>query len=161
SRVKARTVSRLQAHVAHTVLRRRRPRMSGMTLSRKRSATDRRRHDLPTGFEFAIAVIVVLAMLAMAVPAYVGFRARADSATARARIRSAIPSIEAYFALTNNSYIGLNLAWLRQFDPGVKLNDPAGSPAKQTATSYCVSATVGGKTWYKAGPKATITTDPC
>ncbi len=135
--------------------------MSGMTLSRKRSATDRRRYDAPTGFQSAIAVIVVLTLIAMAVPAYLGFRARADSATARARVRSAIPSIEAYFALTNNSYVGLNLAWLRQFDPGVMLNDPAATPAKQTATSYCVSATVHRKTWYKAGPKAAITTAPC
>jgi len=132
-----------------------------MTASRKRSATHQRPHGLPTGYGAAIVLIIVLALLAIAVPAYMGFKARADSAAARANVRAAIPSIEAYFALTNSSYVGLNLAWLRQFDPGVKLNDPAADPAKQTANSYCVSATVGGKTWYKAGPKAPIATDPC
>ena len=131
-----------------------------MTVSRKRSATHRHPHGLP-GFEAAIVLIVVLALLAIAVPAYMGFKASADSAAARANVRSAIPSIEAYFALTNSSYVGLNLAWLRQFDPGVKLNDPAAYPAKQTATSYCVTAIVGGKTWYKAGPRAPISTHPC
>jgi len=135
--------------------------MSSMTASRKRSATHRRRHGLPAAYESVIVLIVILTLLAIAVPAYLGFKARADSAAARANVRSAIPSIEAYFALTTSSYVGLNLAWLRQFDPGVKLNDPAADPAKQTATSYCVSATVGGKTWYKAGPKAALSKDPC
>jgi hypothetical protein len=105
--------------------------------------------------------MVVLGLLAIAVPTYLSFKAHADDAAARANIRAAIPSIEAYYALTNNSYVGLNLAWLRQFDPGVKLNDPADASAKQTATSYCVSASVGGKTWYKAGPKGSITSNPC
>ncbi len=132
-----------------------------MTVSRKRSVTHQRPHGLPTGYGAAIVLIIVLALIAIAVPAYMGYKTRADNAAARANIRSAIPSIEAYFALTNSSYVGLNLAWLRQFDPGVKLNDPAAHPAKQTATSYCVSATVRGKTWYKAGPKAPISTDPC
>jgi Tfp pilus assembly protein PilE len=135
--------------------------MTGMTVPRGRFASHKRRHVAPTGFETALAVIIVLSLLAMAVPAYLGFKARADSAAARAHVRSAIPAIEAYFALTNDSYVGLNLAWLRQFDPSVQLNDPARSPGKQTATSYCVSATVGGKTWYKAGPKAPITRDTC
>ena len=132
-----------------------------MTDSPKRSVTHRQPHGLATSYGVAIVLIIVLALLAVAVPAYTSFKARADSSAAQGDIRSAIPAIEAYFALTNSSYVGLNLAWLRQFDPAVKLNDPAAHPAKQTATGYCVSATVGGRTVYKAGPKAPISTDPC
>ena len=44
----------------------------------------------------------------------------------------------------------------RGIDGWIKLD--ALTAAKQTATSYCISATVGGKTWYKASPGATIST---
>jgi Tfp pilus assembly protein PilE len=135
--------------------------MATATASRKRSVGHQRRHGLPTRFEHLIVLMIVVALLAIAVPTYEGFRDRANSAAARANVTAAIPDVEAYFALTNSSYVGLNLSWLRQFDPGVKLNDPSATPDKQTATSYCVSATVGAKTWYKAGPRAPITTDPC
>jgi Tfp pilus assembly protein PilE len=135
--------------------------MSGMTISHKRSVTHQRRSVLPSGLQLVIVLMGVVALIAIALPTYLSVKARANSAAARANIRSAVPSIEAYYALTSSSYAGLNLAWLRQFDPGVKLNDPAAEPAKQTATSYCVSATVGGKTWYKAGPQAPIISRAC
>ena len=84
-----------------------------------------------------------------------------NSAAAQANVRAAIPAVEAYFLLANSSYVGLDLHWLQSYYPGVKLNDPAVTPSKQTATTYCVSSTVGGKTWYKAGPAAPITTVAC
>ena len=108
-----------------------------------------------------IVLVIVLILLLIAVPSYLGFMSRANSAAAQANLRSAIPAVEAYFLLTNSSYVGLDLHWLQAFDPGVKLNDPGATPSKQTATTYCVSATVGGKTWYKAGPAAPITTAAC
>ena len=108
-----------------------------------------------------IVLVVVLILLLIAVPSYLGFVRRANSAAAQANLRSAIPAVEAYFMLTHGSYAGLDLHWLQTFDPGLELDDPGAAPLKQTATSYCVSATVGGTTWYKAGPDAPITTDPC
>ncbi len=108
-----------------------------------------------------IVLIVVLVLLLIAAPSYLGFRSRADSTAAQANLRAAIPAVEAYFLLTNSSYVGLDLHWLQGFDPGVKVDDPATTPAKQTATTYCVSATVGGSTWYKAGPGGPITTAAC
>ena len=86
---------------------------------------------------------------------------RANSAAARANVRSAVPAVEAYFLLHDSSFAGLDLHWLQTFDPGVKLNDPAATPSKQTATTYCVSSTVGGKTWYQAGPGAPVTAAAC
>jgi len=104
---------------------------------------------------------VVLVLLLIAVPTYLGFVSRAHSAAAKANLASAVPAVEAYFVLTNNTYAGLDLRWLETYAPGVKLDDPGANPTKQTATSYCVSATVGGKTWFKAGPAAPLTTVPC
>jgi Tfp pilus assembly protein PilE len=130
--------------------------------SQRGSARHRRRQVLPSSYiESLIVLVIVLILLLIAVPSYLGFRDRANSAAARANLGSAIPAVEAYFALTNSSYVGLSLPWLQDFAPGLKLDDPAANPSKQTATSYCVSATVGGKTWYKAGPGAPITTSAC
>ncbi len=133
-----------------------------MSVSHKASIRHRRRPGLHSTFIEPFIVIVIFgSLLLIAVPTYLGFKNRANSAAAQANLRSAIPDVEAYYALTNSSYVGLSLHWLRDFDPHVKLNDPAADPAKQTATSYCVSSTVAGKTWYKAGPGAPITTATC
>jgi len=133
-----------------------------MSASRNGSSRHRHGRGLPsTPLEFGIVLVVVLILLAIAVPSYLSFTDRANSRAAQANLRSAIPAVEAYALLTNGSYVGLDLHWLEGFDPGVKLNDPGATPSKQTATTYCVSATVGGRTWYKAGPGAQITTVAC
>jgi Tfp pilus assembly protein PilE len=132
-----------------------------MSISHK-ATTRRQRHGVPfMSYEVAIAITVVLTLLLVAVPSYYSFVGRAHSAAARANVREAVPAVEAYFLLANNSYVGLDLTWLKGFDPNVKLDDPGATPAKQTATTYCVSSTVGGKSWYKGGPEAPITTTPC
>jgi Tfp pilus assembly protein PilE len=133
-----------------------------MSVSRKGPTRHGNRHALPSrSIELLIVIIIVLILLLIAVPSYLGFMNRANSAAAQANVRSATPAVEAYFLLTNNSYVGLDLHWLQTFAPGLKLNDPAVTPSKQTATTYCVSSTVGGKTWYKAGPEAPITPVAC
>jgi type IV pilus assembly protein PilA len=133
-----------------------------MSGSRKGSARHGQRHGLSSiSMELMIVIVIVLILLLIAVPSYLGFMSRANSATAQANLRSAIPAVEAYYLLANSSYVGLDLTWLRTFSPGVELNDPGATPAKQTATTYCVSASVGGETWYKAGPTAPLTTSAC
>ncbi len=133
-----------------------------MSISRQGSTRHRHRHGLPSrSIEFLIVLVVVLVLLLIAAPSYLSFRNRANSTAAQANLRSAIPAVEAFFLLTNSSYVGLDLHWLQAYDPGVKLNDPAATPSKQTATTYCVSATVGGSTWYMAGPGGSITTVAC
>lgn len=133
-----------------------------MSVSRKGSTPRSQKQVLPSrSIEFLIVIVVVVILLLIAVPTYLGFVSRANSAAARANLSSAVPAVEAYSLLTYNTYVGLDLHWLQTFDPRVKINDPGATPSKQTATTYCVSATVGGKTWYKAGPEAPITTAPC
>jgi Tfp pilus assembly protein PilE len=133
-----------------------------MPVANKKTLRVSHRRGLPsTPLEFGIVIVVALILLAIAVPSYLSFVDSANSRAAQANLRSAVPAVEAYALLANGSYVGLDLHWLQGFDPGVKLNDPGATPAKQTATTYCVSATVGGKTWYKAGPRAPITAVAC
>lgn len=104
---------------------------------------------------------IVLIVLLIAVPTYRGVVDRAHDTAAQANLRAAIPDVEAYYQLTGNTYVGLDLQWLQGYDPGVEVDDPGLTPEKQTATTYCVSATVGGKTWYKAGPGAPMSSVAC
>ena len=135
-----------------------------MSVSRQGSTRHRSRHRSghpSRSIELLIVVVFVLILLLIAVPSYLGFVSRANSAAARSNLRAAVPAVEAYYLLTNSTWVGLDLQWLEDFAPGVEVNDPGATPSKQTSTTYCVSATVGGKTWYKAGPDAPITTQSC
>jgi len=135
-----------------------------MSASRKGSTRHRTRsrNGHPSrSIEFLIVVVVVLILLLISVPSYLSFTSRAHSAAAKSNLSSAIPAVDAYYLLHRSSWLGLDLQWLEDFAPGVEVNDPGKTPSKQAATTYCVSATVGGKTWYKGGPDAPLTTRPC
>ena len=68
-----------------------------------------------------------------------------------------MPAIEAYRADTG-TYAGMTVSGLQaSYSPGVE-----GITVVSAAVStYCVSATVHGSTWYKAGPASQITTTAC
>ena len=51
-------------------------------------------------------IIIIGILLAIAVPSYLGFKTRANDAAAKANLRAAIPSAEAYFA-DNATYAGM------------------------------------------------------
>ena len=113
-----------------------------------------------TLIELLIVLVIIGILLAIAVPSYLGFKDRANNSAAKANLRAAVPAVETYYGDTNG-YTGLTLAGLQAIDAAIKINDPGSAAAKQTASSYCISATVGGKTWYKGGPAADITTTAC
>jgi prepilin-type N-terminal cleavage/methylation domain-containing protein len=105
-----------------------------------------------------VVVLVVMAILtAIAFGFSNGARERAGDATARANIRTAVPAIEAYRA-DMGTYAGMTLAGLQStYSPGVE-----GIAVVSTdSATYCVTATVDGAAWYKAGPDAQITQTAC
>jgi type IV pilus assembly protein PilA len=101
-----------------------------------------------TLIELLVVIIIIGILLAIAVPSYLGFKDRAANNAAKANLRAALPSAEAYYA-DNGTYATMTKAALVAIDSGVSDTLAVASAA---AGSYCLTDTVSGKTWSVAGP---------
>jgi type IV pilus assembly protein PilA len=103
-----------------------------------------------TLIELLVVIVIIGILLAIAVPSYLGFKDRANEKAAKANIRAAVPSAEAYYADTpTGTYVGMNKAALTAIDSGVSDTLTVGTV---TATSYCLADEVGGKQFHAVGP---------
>ncbi|HLY86588.1 MAG TPA: prepilin-type N-terminal cleavage/methylation domain-containing protein [Gaiellaceae bacterium] len=127
-----------------------------------------------TLIELLVVLIIIGVLLAIAIPSYLGFQAKAQQTAAQSDVREAIPSAEAYYSdqTPSNTYTGLSIPGLKTYDAGL-------SSAIQTAVSntagdqYCISADVSGNWAHVIGPSGStgatagvvndkgVTTDPC
>ena len=116
----------------------------------------RRRVGDERGFtliELLVVIVILGILLAIAVPSYLGFKARAEKSASKANVRAAMPAVEAFYA-DNGTYAGMTLAKLQaSYDAGIKVT--LGSTLSSTA--YCVKSTVGSSTAHVTGPGGTIT----
>jgi prepilin-type N-terminal cleavage/methylation domain-containing protein len=116
-----------------------------------------RNEDGFTLVELVVVLVIMAILTAVAFGFSTGAREQAGDATARANIRTAVPAIESYRADTG-TYAGMSLAILQStYSPGVD----GITILSAGATTYCVSASVGGSAWYKDGPSGLITKTAC
>jgi type II secretion system protein G len=108
-----------------------------------------------TLIELLVVIVILGILLAIAVPSYLGFKARSEKSAAKANVRAALPAVEAYYA-DNGAYNALmTQAKLKaSYDAGIKL---AADPTIYNANSYCIKSTVGTSTAHVTGPGGTIT----
>ena len=110
-----------------------------------------------TLIELLIVLVIIGILLAIAVPSYLGFKDRAKVGAAQANVRTAVPAVEAYYA-DHATYAGMEVGGaLAAIDAGVEVA-VLGTP---DASTYCISNTQGGYTYYKNGPAGQITTTAC
>ena len=112
-----------------------------------------------TLIELLVVIIILGILLAIAVPSYIGFKAKAEKSAAAANVRAAVPSVEAFYA-DNGAYTNMSVGGSAASPPGLAYYDPA-SAAKVVVVSsgpntYCISSTTGGSTWYKKDPAGRI-----
>ena len=99
-----------------------------------------------TLIELAIVAVILGVLIGLAVPAYLGFTSSAQTAEAKANLRSAIPAAERMSSV-NGDYTGISGATLRSGAPGI------GAAVKAVAVNsnqgYCIENTENnGSTFY-------------
>ena len=117
-------------------------------LKRIRSRLDGNAEQAFTLIELLVVIIIIGILLAIAVPSYLGFRDRAADNAVKTNLRAALPSADAYYA-DNGAYTDMDAADLVAIDSSVS---PTLTVASVTASTYCLTDTVSGKTWSVAGP---------
>jgi len=104
--------------------------------------------------ELLVVLNIIGILCAIAVPSYVGFRARADAAAASANVKSAVPAAESYYLLPsggNGSYSGLSAAALRTETPGLDASSGFKAGPNSTNDGYCIEDTFGSITYSYTG----------
>jgi type IV pilus assembly protein PilA len=117
-----------------------------------------------TLIELLVVLVILAVLLAIAVPGYFGFEARAQQISAGSDVRAAMPSAEAFYS-DHNTYTGMTAALLRStYDSGLTSNIIKAEPTG-TGGTYCISAKVGNSYSHVNGPGGTIalneTADAC
>jgi type IV pilus assembly protein PilA len=116
-----------------------------------------------TLIELLVVIIILGILLAIAVPSYIGFKAKAEKSAAAANVRAAVPAVEAFYA-DNGAYTNMSVGGSAASPPGLAYYDPASASKvvvqSSGANTYCITSTTGNSTYFKKDPAGSITEDP-
>jgi len=100
-----------------------------------------------------VGVLVVVAffgaVVAVAMPAYMGFQGRKADKHAQAGLLAAVWTAEAYKQNHHGSYVGMDTVDLLKIDPRVARTLTVASARRN---EYCLTSNVRGKAWSISGP---------
>jgi type IV pilus assembly protein PilA len=121
-----------------------------------------------TLIELLVVIVIIGILVAIAVPSYLSFRSKAQTAAAESNVRTAVPAAEAFYNDTsagggNNTYTGLTRAKLLLEAPGIGTNVKASVKAGDPQT-YCIEDTEAGQSYHYEGGAAgasVVTTGVC
>ncbi len=107
--------------------------------------------------ELLIVLVIIGILLLISVPAYIGFKNRAEATSVQANLRNIATTMETYALNTGVGYTGATPLLLKGINAGL----PASTlVVSADATSYCVSDTVGNTTKSYHGPDAVFFDTP-
>ena len=104
-----------------------------------------------------MVIVVIGVLISIAVVGYLGFSDRADSAVAKANVRTVVPAMTAYYT-EHSTYIGATLTTLHEaYD--LEIDDSAASRytiSNLNDSSYCLQDHIGDWYAWTTGPNEPI-----
>jgi Tfp pilus assembly protein PilE len=112
----------------------------------------------PTSVETFVLVVMAAILVAITVPSYITMRDRSNDTSARAQLRRAGDAAEAYRA-DHGSFMGMSPAALGRLD--AELGTSGYQVESVDVKTYCLEATVHGRTWHLIAPERDLGRGGC
>jgi prepilin-type N-terminal cleavage/methylation domain-containing protein len=103
-----------------------------------------------TLIELLFVLVIIGVLIAIAVPALIGFKDRAQQRTAAANVREAVPDAEAYYN-DHQTYVGMDVPALQSID-----HVDSGLTVFADAAHYCLSDSQGPHIAKVVGPGGVV-----
>jgi type IV pilus assembly protein PilA len=101
-----------------------------------------------TLIELLVVILIIGILAAIAIPAFLNQKGKANDAAAKSQARTAETAAETYSTDHNGEYTGLNLTNIKEIEPtlGETSSATLSLPTTATATEYSVKSTSGATT---------------